>query len=108
MSAKDDVLEELEEKYQLYLGIPRHLIPWFPNIDEEKCVGCQQCMEFCQDDVYAYDEETGKVYVENPWHCEIYCQSCSHVCDLDAISFPERQEIKARIRELREKYPPVF
>lgn len=40
MSTKPEVLEGLDEKYQLYLGIPRHLIPWFPTIDEEKCVGC--------------------------------------------------------------------
>ncbi len=58
MSAHDDVLEGLEERYQLYLGIPRQMIPWFPTIDADKCVGCKECMTFCHDTVYAFDEET--------------------------------------------------
>ena len=52
MSVQDDVLDELEEKYQLYLGIPRHLIPWFPTIDAETCVGFKECITFCHDNVY--------------------------------------------------------
>jgi NAD-dependent dihydropyrimidine dehydrogenase PreA subunit len=105
MSTTPEVLEELEERYRLYLGIPRHLIPWFPTIDAAKCVGCKECIKFCHDDVYAYNEETKKVYVAHPWHCQVYCQSCTHACNKDAISFPDRREVKARIRELREKYP---
>ena len=106
MSEKE-VLDELEESYQRYLGIPRHLIPWYPTIDADECVGCQECIEFCHDDVYAYDGEAHKVYVESPWHCQVYCQSCVHACETDAISFPERSEVKARIRELRKTYPPA-
>ena len=107
MSTEPEVLEELEEKYQRYLGIPRHLIPWYPNIDADECVGCKECIEFCQDDVYAYDEESNKVYVAHPWHCQVYCQSCTHACPKDAISFIDRREVKARIRELRKQYPPA-
>lgn len=107
MSTQPEVLEELEEKYRFYLGIPRHLIPWFPTIDAEKCVGCKECVKFCHDDVYAFDEEAKKVYVAHPWHCQVYCQSCTHACNKDAITFPDRREVKARIRELREKYPPA-
>ena len=107
MSTQPDVLEDLDAKYQRYLGIPRHLIPWFPRINAETCVGCKACMEFCADGVYAYDEQTRQVYVANPWHCQIYCQSCTHVCPRDAITFIDRREVKARIRELREKYPPA-
>ena len=107
MSLEDDVIQDLEERYRLYLGIPRQLMPWFPTIDADKCVGCKECMNFCHDIVYAFNAETHKVYVENPWHCQVYCQSCTHACNKDAITFPERRELKARIRELREKYPAV-
>jgi NAD-dependent dihydropyrimidine dehydrogenase PreA subunit len=98
---------ELEEKYQHYLGIPRLLIPWFPTIDADLCIGCQECISFCHDTVYAYDEDTAKVYVEQPWHCQVYCQSCTYACDNEAITFPDRREVKARIRELRAIYPPA-
>ena len=107
MSVQDDVLDELEEKYQLYLGIPRHLIPWFPTIDAETCVGCKECITFCHDTVYVYDDETNKVHVEDPWHCQVYCQSCTHACNKDAITFPNRKEVKATIRGLRKKYAPA-
>jgi len=106
MNEKPPVLEGLEEKYQLYLGIPRHLIPWFPTIDAAKCVGCKECMHFCHDTVYAFDEATRKVYVANPWHCQVYCQSCTHACNKDAITFPDRRDVKAAIRALREQFPP--
>jgi len=107
MSPELEVLDELEEKYRIYLGIPRHLIPWFPTVDAEKCVGCQECIKFCHDTVYAFDEESRKVYVENPWHCQVYCQSCTYACNKDAITFPNRREVKAVIRGLRKKYPPA-
>jgi len=107
MSIESDVLQELEERYRLYLGIPRQMIPWFPTVDAEKCVGCKECIKFCHDTVYVSDEEAKKVYVAHPWHCQVYCQSCTHACNKDAITFPDRREVKARIRELREKYPPA-
>jgi len=107
MGAKDDALQDLAERYQLYLGIPRQMIPWYPIIDAEKCVGCKECIKFCHDTVYAVDEEKRKVYVEDPWHCQVYCQSCTHACNKDAITFPDRREVKATIRNLREKYPPA-
>jgi NAD-dependent dihydropyrimidine dehydrogenase PreA subunit len=107
MSVESDLLLDLEEKYRLYLGIPRQLIPWFPIVDSERCIGCQECIRFCHDTVYAFDEAAAKVYVEQPWHCQVYCQSCTYACDTEAISFPDRREVKARIRALREIYPPA-
>jgi NAD-dependent dihydropyrimidine dehydrogenase PreA subunit len=107
MTRETEVLEELGEHYRKYLGIPRHLIPWFPTVDSEKCVGCNECIKFCHDTVYEYVEETKKVIVAHPWHCQVYCQSCTHACAKDAIRFPDRPDVKATIRELRKTYPPA-
>jgi len=107
MSKEPDVLEELDEHYRRYLGIPRQLIPWYPTVDPDKCVGCKECLAFCHDIVYVYHEETKKVVVANPWHCQVYCQSCTYACPKDAITFPERREVKEAIRALRQKYPPA-
>jgi hypothetical protein len=37
---------------QLYQGVPREDIPWFPLIDPERCDHCLKCLEFCPHDVY--------------------------------------------------------
>jgi NAD-dependent dihydropyrimidine dehydrogenase PreA subunit len=107
VNAEEDVLEELDEHYRLYLGIPRQLIPWYPTVDANKCVGCKECLAFCHDTVYLFQEESKKAVVSEPWHCQVYCQSCTYACPTDAISFPERRDVKATIRELRKKYPPA-
>ena len=98
--------EGLDPRYQRYLGIPRHLIPWYPVIDADLCIGCQECIHFCHDTVYEYQEDSNTVIVANPWNCQVYCQSCTHACDQDAITFPDRRVLKDAIRKLRETYPP--
>ena len=105
MSLKDDLLPDLEPRYQVYLGIPRQFIPWYPTIDADLCIGCNKCMDFCHDTVYAVDLATKKVIVADKWHCQVYCQSCTHACPKGAITFPDRADVKAVIRELRQKYP---
>jgi len=93
-------------KYEFHLGIPRHLLPWYPRIDPDLCIECGKCGDFCQDDVYGTLPD-GSYGVENPFHCEVYCSSCAHACEVEAISFPDRKEIKAIIKELRKLYPPA-
>lgn len=36
----------------VFSGIPREKIPWFPIIDYDKCVGCQECFNFCGNGVF--------------------------------------------------------
>ncbi|RPI87444.1 MAG: ferredoxin family protein [Chloroflexi bacterium] len=90
-----------------YLGIPRTLIPWFPTINEELCIDCGVCVDACKHDAYAFSEDTGRVKVANPYHCEVYCESCRFQCTEGAINFPERKSFKLIFKELRQQYPPA-
>jgi len=82
-------------------GIPREEIPWFPTIDEEKCIGCKSCVEFCLNDVLEFDQKTGKAQVKNPYNCVVFCTACSKMCPRDAISFPAKANILKIIKEER-------
>jgi len=94
-----------ETEYKDYLGIPRKLIPWYPTIDEELCIGCGVCINACKHGTYAYDG-TGKAIVAHPYNCEVSCESCRFQCEVGAISFPDRKAFKAIIKQLRDQYPP--
>ena len=87
-----------------YLGIPRDEIAWNPAIDEEKCIGCGQCLEVCPNNVFAMDEASGKMKVVNPQNCVVLCDKCKAFCDQEAISFPDKEELKrwlaARLRAI--------
>ncbi len=89
-----------------YLGIPRELIPWFPTIDEEACIGCKVCLNTCPHGVFTYDESKKKCYVANPYDCVVFCQACQMQCPEGAISFPDKEGIRNIIKGLREQYTP--
>lgn len=57
---------------------------WYPVIDQEKCVGCLQCVEFCPDEVY--EERDGRPVVAHPENCVEFCRGCAKVCEQEAIS----------------------
>ena len=56
---------------------------------------------------YAILDNSDKVVVANPYHCEVYCESCRFQCPVDAISFPDHKTIKLVFKELRLQYPPA-
>jgi NAD-dependent dihydropyrimidine dehydrogenase PreA subunit len=75
---------------QLWHGIPRKEIPWFPTITAEKCIGCELCYISCGREVFEYNETNRKVTVERNYNCMVGCSTCSTVCTTEAITFPGR------------------
>ena len=90
-----------------FLGIPRKLIPRFPTINDELCSDCGLCDKACKHGTYVISDNSDKVIVANPYHCEVYCESCRFQCPVSAISFPDRKAIKLIFKELRQQYPPA-
>lgn len=54
----------------------------YPVVDEEKCVGCEQCVDICPVDVL--EMKNDKCYVARPEECEA-CESCVETCEESAI-----------------------
>ena len=86
---------------QLYQGIPREEIPWFPMIDPELCDNCLKCLEFCQYDVFEAAE--GKLEVGRPMNCLVGCSNCKRVCPRNAIFFMERRDLNMLLMQLRQQ-----
>jgi NAD-dependent dihydropyrimidine dehydrogenase PreA subunit len=57
-----------------------------PEVDEEKCVGCGECVDVCPVDVYELQND--KAVPVNAEEC-IGCESCIEVCEQDAITVTE-------------------
>jgi NAD-dependent dihydropyrimidine dehydrogenase PreA subunit len=83
--------------------IPRQKIPWFPTVDYDLCTGEQECLNFCKNDVYEWEEENNRPVVKNPYNCVVGCQACINICPVQAIRFPDKQELRATLRRLREE-----
>ena len=56
------------------------------EVDEEKCEGCEECVEVCPTDVY--EMQDGKSVAVNAEEC-LGCESCVEVCDQEAITITE-------------------
>jgi heterodisulfide reductase subunit A-like polyferredoxin len=59
--------------------------PWFPSIDEERCINCGKCADFCMFGVYSIINK--KVVVVNPSNCKNNCPACARMCPETAIVF---------------------
>ena len=85
-----------------FMGVPRDQISWFPTIDYDKCTFCMECDTFCPHHVFERREGGRKLVVANPTNCVVFCRACSKTCGPDALSFPSKPEIIARIKQIRE------
>lgn len=83
-----------------YLGIPRALIPWAPQIDEEKCISCGECLETCANGVFVLDDAAAKMRVAQPDNCVVLCDKCAALCTEDAITFPDKADTRALLQRL--------
>lgn len=81
--------------------IPREKIPWFPTVNDELCLGDQECYLFCKNSVFAWDDEKKRPIIQNPYNCVVGCQACINVCPVEAISFPSKEELRETLRRLR-------
>jgi len=82
-------------------SLPREKIPWFPTIDPDLCIGDQDCINFCKNDVLAWDEDSFKAIVVHPYNCVVGCDACAKICPQEAIKFPDKEELRATLRKLR-------
>lgn len=86
-----------QKKVDLWHGIPRESIPWFPTVDEKKCIGCGLCFVTCGRNVYEIIDKKAKVV--HPFNCLVGCSTCATVCPVGAISFPDKDMIQKIERE---------
>jgi NAD-dependent dihydropyrimidine dehydrogenase PreA subunit len=54
------------------------------RIDQEKCIGCQKCVNACIMDVIRFDEKLQKAVIRYPKDCYC-CYNCEMDCPTGAI-----------------------
>ncbi|MBK9167780.1 MAG: ferredoxin family protein [Bryobacterales bacterium] len=80
--------------------VPREKIPWFPVINADACIHDRECIDFCRNDVFDWNEALGLPEVNRPNNCVVACDACAQICPSEAISFPDPTEFKATMRKL--------
>jgi NAD-dependent dihydropyrimidine dehydrogenase PreA subunit len=84
-------------KQELWHGIPRKDIPWYPTVGADTCIGCTLCFATCGRSVY--DMLDNLAVVVNPMNCMVGCSTCATVCPVQAIHFPDRSLVWKLERE---------
>jgi NAD-dependent dihydropyrimidine dehydrogenase PreA subunit len=63
---------------------------WQPTINTGDCIGDKECVEFCEKQVFDWDEDNCVPIVARPQDCVDGCDACAQVCPVEAITFPEK------------------
>jgi NAD-dependent dihydropyrimidine dehydrogenase PreA subunit len=69
-----------------YIKLKRRVDMYKVEVDEDKCIGCEECVSICPVDVYEMKNE--KSVPVNAEEC-IGCESCVEVCEQEAITVTE-------------------
>jgi len=90
---------------EIYEGVPRNKIPWYPTIDYDKCISCGKCVEYCHLGVYESEENKGKKrsIVRNPNNCVVFCTGCEEQCPAGAITHHSKEKTQKIIRKLQKQ-----
>jgi len=58
---------------------------WYPVINEENCIECGSCVNYCKHGVYEKGQD--KPVVVNPEGCIEGCHGCQSICPAEAITY---------------------
>lgn len=86
-----------------FMGVSRDKISWYPTIDYSKCDFCMECDKFCPHRVFERQEGEIKLVVKNKENCVVFCTACGKTCEPDAISFPDKKEVRKLIKKIRDE-----
>jgi NAD-dependent dihydropyrimidine dehydrogenase PreA subunit len=56
------------------------------KIDQEKCIGCEQCFNTCYGGVILMDKDSKKAVAKYPQDCSVCCW-CVALCPASAVVF---------------------
>lgn len=65
---------------------------WTPQIDDQICTGCGDCITACPTDALKLSE--GVAAVREPEACN-YCGICEMICPVEAVSLPYQIVLRA-------------
>ncbi|NIA23664.1 MAG: metalloregulator ArsR/SmtB family transcription factor, partial [Proteobacteria bacterium] len=99
INKEDKMAEKLPDKFAKWHGIDRTKIPWYPEIDADKCIGCKLCFVSCGRGVYDFDLEENVAVVAHKYQCLVGCSTCATICPAGAISFPDKAMIQKLEKE---------
>jgi len=83
--------------------LPRDRLYWQPEIDTDVCIGDRQCVDFCKNEVFEWDEVNSRPIVKQPLNCVLGCTACADICPVQAIRFPSTDGLRIQMRKLRQE-----
>jgi NAD-dependent dihydropyrimidine dehydrogenase PreA subunit len=81
------------------LKVPREKIPWYPTINYDACIHDRECIEFCKNDVFDWDEVLGVPIVARPNNCVVGCDACAKICPVGGDQLPAFGRIQSHASE---------